>query len=244
MKKSQLKQIIKEEIQSILKESLSKKSKINAIKALAGHLKAAQSIGDEEVNTVLAAIEDIKKSTSWTDVMEILGQFGFDDDEIESILGPYTEGLQEANENPASNMLSLLAAPDFKKYMDRLSDMVDDNDFMAIKGLYDKLYNELKKHEGLQEGYGSVKPIKTFKVTALAKIFKSLGFPVKKVETYNNINAGPTLSIEFVNTLKDENEFIDAYHDFQYTGGVGRMLPNIESAYHKGGNKWDFQTEA
>ena len=188
MKKSQLVKIIKEEIQSVLNESLSKKSKINAIKALAGHLKAAQSIGDEEVNTVLAAIEDIKKSTSWTDVMEILGQFGFDDDEIESILGPYTEGLQE--------------------------------------------------------GYGSVKPIKTFKVTALAKIFKSLGFPVKKVEAYNNINAGPTLSIEFVNTLKDENEFIDAYHDFQYTGGVGRMLPNIESAYHKGGNKWDFQTEA
>ena len=69
----------------------------------------------------------------------------------------------------------------------------------------------LKKESALQEGYGSVKPIKTFKVTALAKIFKSLGFPVKKVETYNNINAGPTLSIEFVNTLKDENEFIDAY---------------------------------
>ena len=112
-----------------------------------------------------------------------------------------------------------------------------------VKIIKEEIQLVLKESE-LQEGYGSVKPIKTFKVTALAKIFKSLGFPVKKVEAYNNINAGPTLSIEFVNTLKDENEFIDAYHDFQYTGGVGRMLPNIESAYHKGGNKWDFQTEA
>ena len=83
-----------------------------------------------------------------------------------------------------------------------------------------------------------------YKRQALAKIFKSLGFPVKKIETYNNINAGPTLSIEFVNPLKDENEFIDAYHDFQFTGGVGRMLPNIENAYHKGGNQWEFGTEA
>lgn len=91
MKKSELRKIIREEIQLTLKESLSKKSKINAIKALAGHLKAAQSTGDEELNTVLAAMEDIKKATSWTDVMEILGQFGFDDNEIEDILGPYVD---------------------------------------------------------------------------------------------------------------------------------------------------------
>jgi len=89
MKRSELQKIIREEIQLTLKESLSKKSKINAIKALAGHLKAAQSVGDEELNTILAAMEDIKKAASWTDVMEILGQFGFDDDEIEDILGPY-----------------------------------------------------------------------------------------------------------------------------------------------------------
>jgi len=91
MKRSELQKIIREEIQLTLKESLSKKSKINAIKALAGHLKAAQSVGDEELNTILAAMEDIKKAASWTDVMEILGQFGFDDDEIEDILGPYVD---------------------------------------------------------------------------------------------------------------------------------------------------------
>lgn len=55
--------------------------------------------------------------------------------------------IKEASEDPASNLLSLLAAPDFKKYMDRLSDMVDDKDFQAIKDLYTKLYAELKKHE-------------------------------------------------------------------------------------------------
>lgn len=249
MKKSQLVKIIKEEIQSALQEAEAAlytdwKEHVNP-DYIVVHLKDGRKLqiskkhiagGTKVYQAILQAFGDER-----TDITnKIVGA-------MSAMLGGTLKkesALQEANENPASNMLSLLAAPDFKKYMDRLSDMVDDNDFMAIKGLYDKLYNELKKHEGLQEGYGSVKPIKTFKVTALAKIFKSLGFPVKKVEAYNNINAGPTLSIEFVNTLKDENEFIDAYHDFQYTGGVGRMLPNIESAYHKGGNKWDFQTEA
>ena len=55
--------------------------------------------------------------------------------------------LMEANEDPASNLLSLLAAPEFRQYMDRLSDRISDQEFMAIKSLYTKLYEELKKHE-------------------------------------------------------------------------------------------------
>ena len=55
--------------------------------------------------------------------------------------------LLEANDDPASNLLSLLAAPDFMQYMDRLSDRMSDPEFMAIKTLYTKLYEELKKHE-------------------------------------------------------------------------------------------------
>ena len=55
--------------------------------------------------------------------------------------------LMEANEDPASNLLSLLAAPEFRQYMDRLSDILSDQEFMAIKSLYTKLYEELKKHE-------------------------------------------------------------------------------------------------
>lgn len=55
--------------------------------------------------------------------------------------------LFEANEDPASNLLSLLAAPDFKQYMDRLSDRISDQEFMVVKNLYTKLYEELKKHE-------------------------------------------------------------------------------------------------
>ncbi len=55
--------------------------------------------------------------------------------------------MKEADESPASNLLSLLAAPDFKQYMDRLSDRISDQEFMVVKNLYTKLYEELKKHE-------------------------------------------------------------------------------------------------
>ena len=95
------------------------------------------------------------------------------------------------------------------------------------------------KKEGLDS-----KPIKSFKVTDLAKIFAKIGFPTTKVEVYDNVNAGPTLSIVFKNTLADENAFIDAYTDFQFdNGALGSWLPDIESAYHKGGNKWEFQMQ-
>ena len=95
----------------------------------------------------------------------------------------------------------------------------------------------------MEEGLDS-KPIKSFKVTELSKIFAKIGFPTTKVEVYDNVNAGPTLSIVFKNTLADENAFIDAYTDFQFdNGALGSWLPDIESAYHKGGNKWEFQMQ-
>jgi hypothetical protein len=53
------------------------------------------------------------------------------------------------NENniEASELLSLLASPEIKKYMDKLADTLEDADFMRVKKLYDGLYLELKKHE-------------------------------------------------------------------------------------------------
>jgi hypothetical protein len=51
------------------------------------------------------------------------------------------------SEDPASNLLSLLASPEMKKYMDKLSDTIDQRDFTIINTLYTKLYSELKKHE-------------------------------------------------------------------------------------------------
>ena len=58
------------------------------------------------------------------------------------------EEVQSAmNEDPASNLLSLLASPEMKKYMDRLSNTIDQRNYMVIKRLYTKLYDELKKHE-------------------------------------------------------------------------------------------------
>jgi len=51
------------------------------------------------------------------------------------------------NNKEASELLSLLASPEIKKYMDRLSDTLEDADFMRVQKLYDGLYMELKKHE-------------------------------------------------------------------------------------------------
>ena len=55
--------------------------------------------------------------------------------------------LSEGSEEPISNLLSLLAASDFKRNMDKLSDILSDKEFTAVKSLYDKLYAELKKHD-------------------------------------------------------------------------------------------------
>jgi len=58
--------------------------------------------------------------------------------------------VSEAMETPsaaASEILSLLAHPNIKKSMDALSDMIGDQEFMAVKKLYDGLYMELKKYE-------------------------------------------------------------------------------------------------
>jgi len=88
------------------------------------------------------------------------------------------------------------------------------------------------------------KPIESFSEAKLKNILTKIGFPATKAEGYYDINAGPTLSVVFKNTLDDENEFMDAYADFQFDGGaLGSQLPNIESAYHVGGKKWKFQME-
>lgn len=55
--------------------------------------------------------------------------------------------LMEANEEPASNLLSLLAAPEFKRYMDILADRMTAQEFMVIKTAYNAMYEELKKYE-------------------------------------------------------------------------------------------------
>ena len=57
------------------------------------------------------------------------------------------ESRLNENNTEASELLSLLASPEIKKYMDKLSDTLEDADFMRVKKLYDGLYTELKKHE-------------------------------------------------------------------------------------------------
>jgi hypothetical protein len=57
------------------------------------------------------------------------------------------ESLLNENNTEASELLSLLASSEIKKYMDKLSDTLEDADFMRVKKLYDGLYTELKKHE-------------------------------------------------------------------------------------------------
>lgn len=90
MNKQEFRKLIREEVRRVLKESLSTRSKSKAIKALADHLASAKEGGDsEEINSVLKAMNDIKVATDWTEVSEILGQFGFDNDEIAAAIGPY-----------------------------------------------------------------------------------------------------------------------------------------------------------
>ena len=55
--------------------------------------------------------------------------------------------LHEVVVSPASELLSLMAAPEFKKYKDQLGDFIEDADFAKIDKLYTALYAELKKHE-------------------------------------------------------------------------------------------------
>jgi hypothetical protein len=58
-----------------------------------------------------------------------------------------TQSKLNENNTEASELLSLLASSEIKKYMDKLSDTLEDADFMRVKKLYDGLYTELKKHE-------------------------------------------------------------------------------------------------
>ena len=55
--------------------------------------------------------------------------------------------MSEANIHPASNLLSLLAAPEFKKEMSNLADLIEPNEFRLIEDLYTKLNEALKKYE-------------------------------------------------------------------------------------------------
>ncbi len=88
MKATQLRKLIREEVRKVIKEntSLTQVQKNKAIKALAGHLAAAQGESDDDVNNVLNAQSQIKKATDIQQVVEILGDFGFEDDEIGEIL--------------------------------------------------------------------------------------------------------------------------------------------------------------
>jgi len=65
--------------------------------------------------------------------------------ELAAINNPFL--LREVDASAASELLSLMSAPEFIKYKDQLSDMIEDADFMKIDKLYTALYAELKKHE-------------------------------------------------------------------------------------------------
>ena len=134
-------------VKKALNEATLPKAKSRAIKALAGHLAAAQGESDDDVNSVLDAQEEIKKAINIQDIVEILGNFGFEDDEIGSIITTDAMPIKEALDDTAAYLLNSLAAPEIKRYMDRLADELDEAQFMRVKKLYDGLYTELKKHE-------------------------------------------------------------------------------------------------
>lgn len=67
--------------------------------------------------------------------------------ELAAINNPFRNEAMMGAPAAASEALSMLSHPDLKKSMDTLADMLEDSEFMAIKKLYDSLYNELKKYE-------------------------------------------------------------------------------------------------
>lgn len=67
--------------------------------------------------------------------------------ELAAINNPFKNEVVYPYSTAASEVLSMLAHPDLKKGMETLADMLEDSEFMAVKKLYDGLYNELKKYE-------------------------------------------------------------------------------------------------
>jgi len=67
--------------------------------------------------------------------------------ELAAINNPFLREYSKPAAEAASELLSLLAHPDFIKYKDQLSDMIEDADFVKIDKLYTALYTEIKKHE-------------------------------------------------------------------------------------------------
>ena len=82
------------------------------------------------INTDVEAMDDYVQITVKADDLTSMNESRLNENNIE-----------------ASELLSLLASPEIKKYMDKLSDTLEDADFMRVKKLYDGLYTELKKHE-------------------------------------------------------------------------------------------------
>ena len=82
------------------------------------------------INTDVEAMDDYVQITVKADDLTSMNESRLNENNIE-----------------ASELLSLLASPEIKKYMDKLSDTLEDADFMRVKKLYDSLYTELKKHE-------------------------------------------------------------------------------------------------
>lgn len=67
--------------------------------------------------------------------------------ELAAINNPFKNEVVYPYSTAVSEVLSMLAHPDLKKNMDLLADVLEDSEFMAVKKLYDGLYNELKKYE-------------------------------------------------------------------------------------------------
>lgn len=67
--------------------------------------------------------------------------------ELAAINNPFLREAANPAAEAASELLSLLAHPDFIKYKDQLSDMIEDADFVKIDKLYTALYTEIKRHE-------------------------------------------------------------------------------------------------
>ena len=158
MKKSELQQIIREEISRVLKENDVDLTKPYGVVQKGGPIGSGSKRSyipqlNGEVIKTFDNIEDAKEFAKRYRSRLSSGEKSYYKMSYTVVKIPknlkeeISKVINEVSQDPASNLLNLLAAPNFKRYMDSLSDVIGEKEFKKVYDLYTKLYTELKRYE-------------------------------------------------------------------------------------------------
>jgi hypothetical protein len=141
--------------------------------------------------------------------------------------GIIVKDLWESEQEAASEILSLLAHPAFKRSLERLYDEAPSERSNRIKQLYDALYGELKKSETLQENYHRFKK-ETVTRTKAQQMHEAAKAIEKKLHEVNKI-------LEYTSKLKSElfEEEGDSEVSHHTKKVMEKVTKSIAEAYSK-----------